>query len=491
MGHMAGMCLRCPARLRLVDLIAEEGLVSNRYKQAVNALTESLARYNIVIIELPLGDDALLGCVLDSCRTFFHQRPIPSPESNYICDLQDWNRTVGYFAEPQYLREVYDYRPGRSTDGGLGGEFPPVGLPALFSVMGKASRQILDAIGYSLNLQSHCFADLLDNVPLKSGEVATSVLSSCCYGRPGIHCSHLAVTLAGADQCHMQVFDHKEPQTDKGLLTLMKADRPGLHVRDIQGRWLLADGDLGPQDMILYTGLALYQATAGYISPALHRTDSSDFHNHRYGRCLVAFKLMPRPSAILHCSAMTAAGHSVGGPFQQPIPVHEFMQRSYPADQIVARPAISCLDFSGQSDGTIKASLKRRKQVSKGKPLAPSKRLRLEAQRVLKERVQEIADSKGIKIRFCSLKECEEQHIPNLESPCAAIRAQIGWPQCVPFVHPHDLPNRAKQAFLEAYEPGWTEMQDGEIGLIESRHSHSHTHGPSSKSSLHCCSIMQ
>lgn len=490
MVAMAGMGLRCPVRVRLVDLVAAEGILSERYKQAVNALSQSLARYNTVIIELPLGDDALLGCVLDSSRAFFHHRPIPSPEANYICDPQDWNGTAGYFAEPQNLREVYDYRPGRSTDAVHGGELPPVGLSALFSALGKASRQIVDAIGFSLNLQSYCFADLLDNVPLKTGEISTSVLSLCCYGRPGTHRGHLAVTLAGTDQCHMQIFDQQEPHIDKGLLTLTKSDRPGLHIRDIQGRWLLADGDLGPQDMILYTGLALYQATAGYISPALHRADGNDPHGHLYGRCSISFKLMPRPSAILHCSAMTNAGHAVGGPFQQPVTVHDFMQRSYPADQIVTRPGAACLDFPRQSDA-IKPSLKRRKQLSKGKPLAPSKRLRLEAQRVLKERVQEIADRKGIKIRFCSLKECEDQHIPGLDSPCAAIRAQIGWPPGVPFVHPHDLPNRAKQAFLEAYEPGWTEMQDGEIGLIDSRHSHSHTHALNSKSSVHCCSVMQ
>ncbi len=117
--------------------------------------------------------------------------------------------------------------------------------------------------------------------------------------------------------------------------------------------------------------------------------------------------------------------------------------------------------------GSMKSVLKRRKQVSRGKPLAPSKRLRLEAQRVLKERVQEIADSKGLKVRYCSLKECEEHHLNAAESPCAVLRAEMGWPQGVPFVHPHDLPNKAKQAFLEAYEPGWTAAQDGELGVLE------------------------
>lgn len=115
----------------------------------------------------------------------------------------------------------------------------------------------------------------------------------------------------------------------------------------------------------------------------------------------------------------------------------------------------------------LKAAMKRKNQVSRGKPLAPSKRLRLEAQRVLKEKVQEIADSKGLKIRYCNLKECEDQHLNSMDSPCAAMRAEMDWPAGVPFVHPHDLPNKAKQAFLEAYEPGWTAAQDGDMGLLE------------------------
>lgn len=115
----------------------------------------------------------------------------------------------------------------------------------------------------------------------------------------------------------------------------------------------------------------------------------------------------------------------------------------------------------------LKAAMKRKKQVSRGKPLAPSKRLRLEAQRVLKERVQEIADRKGLKIRYCNLKECEEQHLNSMDSPCAVLRAEMDWPAGVPFVHPHDLPNKAKQAFLEAYEPGWSAAQDGEMGMVE------------------------
>lgn len=114
----------------------------------------------------------------------------------------------------------------------------------------------------------------------------------------------------------------------------------------------------------------------------------------------------------------------------------------------------------------MKPLMKKKKNNSRLKPLPPSKRLRLEAQRVLKQRVQDIADKKGIKLRFCTLKECES-HIHTLDSPCGNVRLEIGWPPGVPFVHPHDLPNKAKIGFLETYEPGWSANDDMELSLIE------------------------
>jgi isopenicillin N synthase-like dioxygenase len=66
-----------------------------------------------------------------------------------------------------------------------------------------------------------------------------------------------------------------EEDADKGLLTLLKSDKPGLQIRDLQGRWFVVDADLGPQDMVLFTGMSLYQATGGYMSPTVHRTDNN------------------------------------------------------------------------------------------------------------------------------------------------------------------------------------------------------------------------
>jgi isopenicillin N synthase-like dioxygenase len=343
MGAMSGAGITQPSHIRLVDLTASDGLPSEAYKHAVRTLSTSLNRFNMAVIQLPPGDEILLRCVLDSVRMFFHQRPPPGVDSVHADDPADWNRTVGYYAEPHHVRELYDYRPGRSpAEASSGPELPPAGLPELFSTLGTATRSILDAIGSSMDLRSWCFNDLLDNVPLKEGEVSTSVLSSICYGRPGAHHSG-GVPLP--DQPHMQLFDDHEPHAEKGLLTLMRSDKPGIHVRDGSGRWFLADGDLGPQDMLLFSGLSLYQATAGYLSPALHRTEIGNPHAQMYGRCTVSFKLMPRATAILHCSAMTAADHAVAGPFIGPIVVQDFMQRPHPMDQLVTRPGLPSFQF--------------------------------------------------------------------------------------------------------------------------------------------------
>lgn len=152
-----------------------------------------------------------------------------------------------------------------------------------------------------------------------------------------------------------------EEDVEKGLLTLVKTDKPGLQVRDVQGRWFVADADLGPQDMVLFTGLSLHQATGGYLAPTMHRTDNNvDLSQSQgpmvLGRCSVAFKLMPRATAILHCSAMTHAGHQVGGPFQQPVAVHEFMTRSHSMDQLLSpRPGVPAFSFASPLEGEIVA----------------------------------------------------------------------------------------------------------------------------------------
>ncbi|KAL5708596.1 hypothetical protein ACHQM5_019375 [Ranunculus cassubicifolius] len=454
---MAGNGLPSLGRVKLTDLIASEGLPSDSYKIAITTLSQSLAQYSAAIIQLPVGDSALLRSGLESARLYFHQKASYPPAEMIHTNSHEWCKTSGYYADPQLWQENFDYRPGMTPNEPNNAiEFPPAGLPDIFSLLGKAARDILDAICFSLNLRSSAFTGILDNVPLKVREVSSSVLSVCCHSRPSFQgAQHHSLT---QEDGHLAIFADHEQQADKSLVTIVKADRPGLHVRDFHGHWMVVDVDLGPEEAIIYPGLALHHATAGYVSPAFHRVG---MQGHMYGRCSVAFKLMPKSMASLNCSEMSAAGHGIEAQFQLPISVDDFMQRPHSTDQIFTRHNFPSYNNypATQEGGPL---LKRKKNTNSSgrcKPLPPSKRLRLEAQRVLKERVQEIADKKGLKLRFCNLKDCES-HIQALESPCGSIRLEIGWPPGVPFVHPHDLPNKAKLGFLEAYEPGWSASQD-------------------------------
>ncbi|XP_004294206.1 PREDICTED: uncharacterized protein LOC101303785 isoform X1 [Fragaria vesca subsp. vesca] len=464
---MASNGLPSLGRVKLADLIPSEGLPSDSYKLSVSTLSQSLAQYSAAIIQFSVSDAALLRSGLDSARLYFHQRAsYPAPDIVHTNDPRDWCKTSGYNADPQLWLETYDYRPGVTPlEPNNMMEFPPAGLPDIFSVLGKAGRDILDAISFYLNLRSSPFTDILDNVPLRNQEISSSVLSVCCHARPSYQGSQHH-NFATQEDGQLVMFSDHEHQVDKTLISVVKSDKPGLHIKDFQGRWVLVDEDLGPQEAIVYPGLALYQATAGYVNPALQRTEITNIQNNLFGRCSLAFKLMPKSMTSLSCSEMRAAGHGVDPQFQLPVPVDDFMQRSHPIDQFFNRQTVQSFNFHATPDGSMKPMMRRRKNDSKSKPLPPSKRLRLEAQRVLKERVQDIADKKGIKLRFCPLKDCET-HIQTLDSPCATIRMEIGWPHGVPFVHPHDLPNKAKIGFLEAYEPGWSATNDMELGLTE------------------------
>ncbi|GJN32359.1 hypothetical protein PR202_gb20862 [Eleusine coracana subsp. coracana] len=430
MEDAAGNIIGSLGRVRLVDLAVHDGLPSDNYKICVSTLAQSLAQYSAAIIQVPPVDGVLLSCSLDSARLFFHQRGYNSREVVHSDGTREWRKTSGYYADPQMWLEMYDYRPGITVTEPSGAmELPPSGLPDIFAVLGKISRDILEAISFSLNLRSCAFTEILDNIPLRSQEVS----SSCSFQHVAIQGRHLkertSMAFASRDDGELLMFSDQDQQVDKTLLTLVKSDRSGLYVKDMHGQWILVDGDLGPHEVIVYPGLALYQETAGYVNPAVHKTEVGNLQECMFGRCSLVFKLMPRSVARLSGSEMRAAGHGIDAQFQL------FVLASF--------------------NSVMK---KKKKGHTRTKPLPPSKRLRLEAQRVLKERVQDIADKKGIKLKFCNLKECEN-HIRSLKSPCENIRLEIGWPQGVPFVHPHDLPNKAKLGFLEAYEPGWTAFQ--------------------------------
>uniref|UniRef100_A0A5B6ZPV9 2-oxoglutarate (2OG) and Fe(II)-dependent oxygenase superfamily protein n=1 Tax=Davidia involucrata TaxID=16924 RepID=A0A5B6ZPV9_DAVIN len=348
---MAGNGLPSLGRVKLTDLIASEGLPSDSYKLSVSTLSQSLAQYSAAIIQLPTSDGALLRSCLESSRLYFHQRPsYPSADMIHSNESREWCKTSGYFADPQLWQETYDFRPGLTpTEPNNEMEFPPAGLADIFALLGKAARDILDAISFYLNLRSSPFTEILDNIPLRNREISSSVLSVCCHARPYQGGQHHNLTTQEDGQLVM--FSDHDHQVDKSLISLVKSDKAGLHVRDFHGRWVLVDGDLGPQEAIVYPGLALYQATAGYVSPALLRTEIDNLQGNMYGRCSLTFKLMPKSMTSLNCSEMRAAGHGVEAQFQLPVPVDDFMQRSHPTDQLFNRHNFPSFNFATAQEG--------------------------------------------------------------------------------------------------------------------------------------------
>ncbi|TYH29763.1 hypothetical protein ES288_A01G037800v1 [Gossypium darwinii] len=338
-------------RVKLTDLIPSEGLPSDSYKLSVSTLSQSFAQYSAAVIQFPAADAALLRSSLDSARLYFQQREAyPSADMIHTNDSREWCKTSGYYADPQLWQETYDYRPGLTPiEPSNAMELPPGGLPDIFGLLGKAARGILDAMSYCLNLRSSPFTEILDNVPLRSREVSSSVLSVCCHARPSFHgAQHHNLTTQ--DDGQLMMFHDHGHQVDKSLISVVKSDKAGLHVRDFHGRWFLVDGDLGPQEAVVYPGLALYQATAGYVNPALHRTEINNIPGNMYGRCSLVFKLMPKSMTCLSCSEMRAAGHGVEAQFQIPVPVDDFMQRSHPTDQLFNRNTFQSFSFPTAQD---------------------------------------------------------------------------------------------------------------------------------------------
>ncbi|KAK3042596.1 hypothetical protein RJ639_000848 [Escallonia herrerae] len=348
---MAGNGLPTLGRVKLTDLIATEGLPSDTYKLSVSTLSHSLAQYSAAIIQLPASDGALIRSCLESAHLYFHQKSsYASADVIHINESREWCKTSGYCADPQMWQEAYDFRPGVTpSEPNNEMEFPPAGLTDLFSLLGKAARDILDAINFYLNLRSYAFTEILDNIPLRNREISSSVLSVYCHARPSFQGGQNHNLTTQEDDQLVMFADHQH-HVDKSLLSLIKSDKAGLHVKDFHGRWVLVDGDLGPQEAIVYPGLALYQATAGNVSPALHRTDTSNMQCNLYGRCSLAFKLMPKSMSSFNCSEMRAAGYGVEAQFQLPVPVDDFMQRSHPTDQLFNRHNFPSFSFPTAQD---------------------------------------------------------------------------------------------------------------------------------------------
>lgn len=182
---MAGSGLPSLGRVKLTDLVPSEGLPSDSYKLSVSTLSQSLAQYSAAIIQFPASDGALLRSGLDSARLYFHQRAsYPAADMIHANDSREWCKTSGYYADPQMWQESYDFRPGLTpNEPNNAMEFPPAGLPDIFYLLGKTARVILDVISFYSNLLSSPFIEILDNVPLRSWEISSSVLSICCHAR--------------------------------------------------------------------------------------------------------------------------------------------------------------------------------------------------------------------------------------------------------------------------------------------------------------------
>ncbi|XP_020097893.1 uncharacterized protein LOC109716751 isoform X1 [Ananas comosus] len=283
------------ARVRLADIAPYEGAPGGAYQRAVEALSASLTRHNAAVIELGADDAVVVRCALESARMYFRARA----------------QCGGVVGSAKPSRGVYIYRAGRSLEDG---DLSPPCMSDTFRSLGKAARAALCAIARHLRLRSDVFNHLLDDTPLPVNEVSSSVLVAS-YSHSSLQNGKGPV--AGAKSSSTEV--------EKGLLTLIASDCPGVQVCDPNGRWYLADGGDSPGDLLLLTGKALSHATAGLRPATSYRTVVDHLPLcMTSGRASLTFRLVPQANAILDCSPISAAGHVIPQSYQ-PISVSQFM----------------------------------------------------------------------------------------------------------------------------------------------------------------------
>ena len=95
------------ARIKLQDIVPEDGAASGVYNRAVEKLSFSLSRNNAAIIELNSEDAALVRCALESAKLYFRSRS----HTAALWNSSDWLKLSGYLAAP--ARDMYFYRAGR------------------------------------------------------------------------------------------------------------------------------------------------------------------------------------------------------------------------------------------------------------------------------------------------------------------------------------------------------------------------------------------
>ncbi|XP_024934293.1 uncharacterized protein LOC107429543 isoform X2 [Ziziphus jujuba] len=294
--------MTCPlARVRLSEIAPYDGAPVGNYLRAVETLSGSLMRHNAAVIELGCDDAALMRCGLEAARLYFRSRA---------------QQGVG-----KGSRGVYMYRAGRALEDW---DSSPPCMADIFRCMGKVSRAALCAIARHLRLRSDVFNHLLDDTPLPASEVSSSVLVATY--------SNASQNGKGATGGGKQGING---EVEKGLLTLISSDSPGLQVCDPNGRWYLADSGSCPGDLLLLTGKALSHATAGLRPAASYRTAPDNSGSNGGGRISLAFRLMPQGNAVLDCSPIAAAGHVIPQSYV-PISVSQFM------DDLSAEEDILC-----------------------------------------------------------------------------------------------------------------------------------------------------
>lgn len=94
-------------RIKLQDILPEDGAASAAYTRAVEKLSLSLARNNAAIIQLSSEDAALVRCGLESAKLYFRSRC----RNASLWNSSVWLKLSGYLAAP--ARDMYFYRAGR------------------------------------------------------------------------------------------------------------------------------------------------------------------------------------------------------------------------------------------------------------------------------------------------------------------------------------------------------------------------------------------
>ncbi|KAM3235124.1 putative protein isoform X1 [Capsicum annuum] len=283
------------ARIKLSDIAPYDGAPVGNYLRAVEALSGSLMRYNAAVIEMSGEGTAVVKCGLESVRYFFKTRGVAQ------------NGGTGKSG-----RGVYIYRAGRPLEDM---DSSPPCMTEVFRCMGRAARAALCVIARHLRLRSDVFDHLLDDNPLPVNEASSSVVVATFSNTTS---QNGKGAIGGG-----KLVTNRE--VEKGLLTLVSSDAPGLQVCDPNGRWYLADSGLTPGDLLLLTGKALSHATAGLRPAAVYRgTADHCVGTICGGRTSLAFRLIPQSNAILDCSPITAAGHVIPQSYV-PISVSQFM----------------------------------------------------------------------------------------------------------------------------------------------------------------------